>query len=106
MKDVRTKSRKIDPLPAVRTGSAPLSVRTQYKFRKIQSFFAPISADSGLEELPLFTLNNPSPPGRLLWTALCKSEPKLKNSFAIQSSIICNLPSAYAHCGIQPQWRE
>jgi len=40
IKDVRTKSRKIDPVcpQNVRTGPTPLSVRTHHKFRKIRSF--------------------------------------------------------------------
>jgi len=41
--DVRTKSRKIDPLPSFvckmsTLAQHPLSVRTHHKFRKIQSF--------------------------------------------------------------------
>jgi len=35
IQDGRTKSSKIDPSSLVRTGSAPLSVWTHYKFRKI-----------------------------------------------------------------------
>jgi len=46
IKDVRTKSRKIDSLPLVRKMSAqaqppsPLSVRTHYNFEKSESFCA------------------------------------------------------------------
>jgi len=51
IKNVPTKSRKIDPLSScsqnIRTGStpSPLSVRTHHKFQNIRSFFAPKSAD-------------------------------------------------------------
>jgi len=59
IKNVCTKSRKIDPLPPcpqnVGTGSSPppLSVRTYHKFRKIRSFLH--------QKRKLSALDNPSP---------------------------------------------
>jgi len=61
IKDVRTKSRKINPSPClqnVHNGLTPLSVRTHHKFWKIYSFFATKSADARI-----WRLDNPL----LLW---------------------------------------
>jgi len=52
MKDVRTKSRKIDLLP-------PLSVQTHHKFQKNPMFFAPKSADVHIWRSPLVRIGQP-----------------------------------------------
>jgi len=69
MKDVRTKSRKIDPLPR-----CPCGLRTHHKFRKTPCFLGQKVRTSVSEDpLPLcpknIRMDNPSPPdcGRLLW---------------------------------------
>jgi len=82
IKDVCTKSRKIDPLPFVRKMSAltqpPLSVQTHHKFQKIRSFLRQKVWTSASEDTPPFPLvrkmsamDELLPPdcGRLLWTA-------------------------------------
>jgi len=58
IKDVRTKSRKIDPLPLGRKMSAfsLLYVRTHHKFRKIRSSFAPKSTDVHIWSTPSLPL--------------------------------------------------
>jgi len=77
IKDVCTKSRKIDPLDGKMSALAqpPLTVRTHHKFRKIRSFLHQKVRTSASEDpLPpcpqnVHTRHNSPGCGRLLWTA-------------------------------------
>jgi len=55
IKDVRTKSRKIDPLPICPQKKKTFSVRTHHKFRKILSVLSQEVRTSALDKPPLLT---------------------------------------------------